>query len=113
MKDKFSPDCLIDRIKNLKNEAGTSTVNIDKYEDIKINIRPNENVEPGMFKPDPILLGGHIAHPVTIKAMRKEIFCTGFDVDLNEKLTTCTGCQRELDLQFWYFCPYCETRIST
>ena len=113
MTDLFSPNCSLDRIKNLTHGNSTPTVSLQEHEDIKINIRPNKEIAPALFKPDPLIPGGHIAHPTTIRAMRKEIFCTGFDVDLNEKLIICHSCKQELDLQFWHFCPFCEASLST
>lgn len=81
----------------------------DPSEKINVNIRPDESISPGMFKPDPLQAGHYKAHPTTIKALRKDIFVGGQDefIDL-EKTYICNGCKRELDLQFWSFCPFCE-----
>jgi hypothetical protein len=74
----------------------------------RVKLRPNKDVPSALFKPDPLIPGGYIAHPTTISAVRKEIFMGGEDfIDL-ELLYICTKCQHELDLQFWNFCPYCE-----
>lgn len=107
-KDLFTTECSLDRINNYRHPDGRSVIDLGQYEEIKLNIRPNKDVAPGKFRPDPLLPGGHIAHPTTIRAMRKDIFVTGYDVDLNEKLINCPNCGTELDLQFYIFCPFCE-----
>ncbi len=75
----------------------------------QVNIRRDDSVSPGMFKPDPLNPGHYKAHEVTIRAMRKDLFVGGSDefIDL-EKPYTCQKCGQNLDIQFWVFCPYCE-----
>jgi len=81
-------------------------------DETKVNLRPNKEVPKGLFKPDPLLPGGWIAHPSTIRAVRKEIFIGGEEfIDLEQKYE-CESCSKILDLQFWHFCPYCETSIK-
>ena len=55
---------------------------------------------------------GSNSYAETIAAMRKDIFVGGTEEfsDL-EKIVTCSGCQKELDQQFWIFCPYCEAKF--
>ncbi len=81
----------------------------EKPEEVKVDIRPDSSIGPGMFKPDPLKPGHYKAHPTTIRAMRKDIFVGGSDefIDL-EKPYTCFKCRQNLDLQFWTFCPFCE-----
>lgn len=78
-------------------------------QEFKVNIRPDESISPGMFKPDPLQPGQYKAHPTTIRALRKDIFVGGSDefIDL-EKPYICESCKTNLDLQFWFFCPFCE-----
>lgn len=79
---------------------------------VKVDIRPDESINPGMFKPDPLKPGHFKAHPTTIRAMRKDIFVGGSDefIDL-EQSYICQSCKTELDVQFWLFCPYCEAEF--
>jgi hypothetical protein len=75
----------------------------------QVQIRRDDSVSPGMFKPDPLAPGHFKAHEVTIKAMRKDLFVGGSDefIDL-EKSYTCQKCSQIIDIQFWTFCPFCE-----
>ncbi len=78
-------------------------------EERQVNIRRDDSISPGMFKPDPLNPGHYKAHEVTIRAMRKDLFVAGSDefIDL-EKPYTCQKCGQNLDIQFWIFCPFCE-----
>lgn len=100
------------QLKNATNVGGKAHFNLDAREDIKVHIRPDNSVRPAMFVPDPLLPGGYKAHPVTIAALKKDIFAAGSELfeDL-EDLVTCESCQHELDRQFWHFCPYCEAKF--
>lgn len=107
MKNKFDPNNVVEKTKTILNAAGRPAFG-QELEEFDVRIRPNDNVELALFKPDPLLPGGYIAHTLTIKAMRKDLFMHGEDfVDLEHKYI-CEGCKKELDLQFWQFCPYCE-----
>lgn len=112
-KDKFDPNTLEAKLKAAKNAANKAQFHPD-YEEIKVNIRPDNNMNPGKFKPDLLTPGHYKAHPVTIRAMRKDIFSAGSDEFLDlEKPYTCIKCNTELDLQFWHFCPYCEAMFPS
>lgn len=74
----------------------------------KVHLRPNKDIAPSLFKPDPLIPGGWIAHPTTIRAVRKEIFLAGEEFLELEIPYTCESCKKNLDLQFWHFCPFCE-----
>ncbi len=100
------------QLKNAINAGGKAHFNLSARQDIQVNIRPDATVQPAMFIPDPLLPGGYKAHPVTIAALKKDIFAAGSELfeDL-EDLVTCDSCQHELDRQFWHFCPYCEAKF--
>ncbi|RLA64836.1 MAG: hypothetical protein DRQ88_10365 [Epsilonproteobacteria bacterium] len=83
----------------------------DEHEDIQIKIRPNKDVPQAIFKPDPIIPGGWIAHPDTIKSMKKELLIGGTEFIDTEVLYQCIGCNKVLDAQFWIHCPYCTKSI--
>ena len=100
-----------EKLKRAKNAAGKAQFSPD-YEEVKVQINPDENISPGMFKPDFLRPGHYKAHPTTIRAMRKEIFSAGSDEFLDlEKSYICISCNKTLDLQFWTFCPYCEAQF--
>lgn len=97
------------KLMSATNATGHAHFNADKPKEVQVDIRPDSAISSGMFKPDPLKPGHYKAHPITIRAMRKNIFVGGEDefIDL-EKPYTCQKCNTELDLQFWTFCPYCE-----
>lgn len=106
----FDPNRALDVVKEIENMAGMPNFDLEKREDIKVQIRVNESVAPAMFKPDPLIPGGYIANSLTIRAMRPDIFVLG---DSLEDLTApmqC-ACGEHLDAQFWKLCPYCGRDI--
>jgi len=111
-KDSNQTEDFYRKLMKATNAVGAPHFNSEPEQAVKVNIRPDKSVGPAMFKPDPLLPGGFKAHPTTIKAMRKDIFVGGQDgfIDL-EKLVDCLSCKKEIDLQFWKFCPYCEAQL--
>lgn len=105
----FDPNILLDKLKKLENAANKPLLAIDHAQDHHVQIRPDKNISLAKFLPDPLIPMGYKAHPTTIAAMRKDIFVAGefFFKDL-EEIYLCK-CKREIDLQFWKFCPYCES----
>ena len=83
----------------------------EKHQEVKVQIRANNSVEPATFKPDPLIPGGWIAHPETIRALRKDIFLGDEDFGELEILYKCVGCNKTIDVQFWILCPYCGKTI--
>ncbi|MDH5580483.1 MAG: hypothetical protein OEY33_01120 [Bdellovibrionales bacterium] len=112
-KKDFDPHNLHQKIKNYYNYTYDNSERKPIFgelpeETVKVELRPKEDMARALFKPDPLIPGGYIAHPVTIRAVRKDIFLAGEDFIELEILYTCWSCKKELDLQFWHFCPYCE-----
>ena len=108
MSDSFGPERKYKKLMEQLNAAGRPHFSkCDK--EYKVKILKDSSVEPGMFVPDCVVTGSYRAHPITIRAMRKDIFVAGNELfqDL-EMLYTCSNCSKSLDLQFWHFCPYCE-----
>lgn len=97
-----------EKAKSLKNQMGTPTISPHYNSEMKVHILPDVHVSLGMFYPT---ANGYLAHPTTIAALKKNIFVTGMDTDLLEKNISCPHCQKELDLQFWHFCPFCEGEL--
>ncbi|GAB4025337.1 MAG: hypothetical protein Fur0010_28540 [Bdellovibrio sp.] len=111
---KKSPDQIKEELKLLQNAANLPLLDTDNVEEVKVNIRPDSSVSPAMFVPDPLIPGGYKAHPITIRAMKKDLFFVSSEgfADL-EQIVPCKGCNRDIDAQFWNFCPYCEAPLSS
>lgn len=115
-KKDINPNSLYEKLKDYKHtsydyQEQKPIFGSTPEEIIKVNLRPKTDMERGLFKPDPLIPNGYIAHPVTIRAVRKDIFMAGEDfIDL-EILYQCYSCKKEIDLQFWHFCPYCEAHF--
>lgn len=99
----------LDKISQLKNAADKRLLALSERQDISVSLRPNNSVSLGMFRPDPLLPGGYIAHSTTLRALKKDIFAVGDELfsDLEDPYQ-CEQCASALDRQFWHFCPYCE-----
>lgn len=107
LQQKFDPQSQFDKLKTYKNAANLPQFS-DLQEQYKVSIKPDKTVARGAFIPNLLLPNEYRAHPITIRAMRKEIFMGGDDfIDL-ECLYTCASCKTQIDVQFWHFCPYCE-----
>jgi hypothetical protein len=103
-----SPQAQLEKLKTYNNAGNLPLFDTDYHENHQVNVIPDKAVAPAMFIPDKLDPKKFRAHPVTIRAMRKDLFMGGEDfVDL-ECLITCASCKKELDVQFWHFCPYCE-----
>ena len=112
LQEKHDPYSQLEKLKTYSNAANTPLFNTDYHEKYDVNIKPDTSIAPAKFIPDPLRPNVFRAHPITIKAMRKELFMGGVDfVDL-ECLRICGSCKHEIDLQFWLFCPYCEASIN-
>lgn len=98
---------ILDDLKGLQSVTGGPLLDFERMEEVKIPLRANPKLEPGLFYPDPFIPHGWMAHPTTLKAIRKDLFILQ-ENDLSE-IYSCEGCGRQLDLQYWYFCPYCES----
>lgn len=108
LKDHHDPQSQLKKLETYNNASNLPLFQTDYHETHQVNITPDKSVAPAAFIPDLLDPRKFRAHPVTIKAMRKELFMGGEDfVDL-EHLITCASCKKQLDLQFWQFCPYCE-----
>ncbi len=113
LKHHHDPESQLRKLKSYTNAANTQLFETDYHETHQVNIIPDKAVAPAKFIPDPLNPKKFRAHPITIRAMRKDLFMGGEDfVDL-ECLITCASCKTELDLQFWQFCPYCEASFPS
>jgi hypothetical protein len=111
LQEKHDPHSQLQKLKSYSNAANLPLFNPDYHEKYEVKIKPDSTIAPAKFIPDPLQTNVFRAHPVTIRAMRKELFMGGENfVDL-ECLRICDSCKHEIDLQFWKFCPYCEASI--
>ena len=104
-----------EHLKGLTNAAGRPLLDTESQsqEEYDVAIRPDKTVSPAMFAPDPLRPGFFKAHPTTIRAMRKDIFVAGEEgLEDLEEWVTCKSCGKEIDKQFWLFCPFCESSYS-
>lgn len=111
-KKKFDPHALHEKLMGYTNAAGTPLYHPRQDEEVKVQILPDKSVAAAKFLPHDLIPGAFKAHPTTIAAMRKDLFVGG-DGEFRDlgSLVICEGCHRELDRQFWIFCPYCEARF--
>jgi hypothetical protein len=109
---KHDPQSQLEKLKTYTNAANLPLFHTDYHQTYQVKITPDTSVARAKFIPDPLKTNEYRAHPITIRAMRKELFMGGVDfVDL-ETLYTCQSCKEEIDLQFWQFCPFCEASIK-
>lgn len=108
----LDPNEALNRILEIENTIGQSNFDLNQREDIKVNIRVNEQIGPAMFKADPLLPGGYMANSLTIRAMRPDIFVLGDSMDDFSETISCS-CGKEFDVQFWKLCPYCGKDVDT
>jgi hypothetical protein len=102
----------LEDIKSLENQINEPQYNLNQGQKLEVNIRVDESVASGLFKPDPKLEGGWIANELTFRAMKKDIFALDEElIDLQEKYS-CLSCKCDLDKQFWNFCPHCGSQFS-
>lgn len=106
------PNKILEVIRSIENMIGTPNFDLQNREDIPVQIRVNEQVTPGMFRPDPLVPNGYIANSLTIRAMRQDIFVLGDSLEDFSTEYSC-ACGKILDVQFWKLCPYCARDISS
>lgn len=112
LKEQHNPEAQYNKLKTYSNAANLPLFETDFHETHQVQIIPDKSIKPALFIPDALNPKKFRAHPVTISAMRKELFMGGEDfVDL-ECLIKCPSCSTTLDLQFWKFCPYCEASFG-
>ena len=109
--DHKDPNKVLDYIKKLENEVAQPSFEIERRQDVKVNLRVDETVGPAKFKADPLIPGGYVANSLTLRAMRADIFVLGETTDDLSVYHQC-ACGKELDVQFWKLCPYCSRSFN-
>ncbi|HXH31025.1 MAG TPA: hypothetical protein VNJ01_09455 [Bacteriovoracaceae bacterium] len=107
----LDPHKALEVIKKIENMAGLPAFDLSDRQDIKVKIRVSEQVGPGKFKPDPLIPGGYVANSLTVRAMRPDIFVLGNSLEDFSASYLCS-CGQEIDVQFWYFCPFCAREFK-
>lgn len=108
LQNKHDPYSQVEKLKTYNNAGNLPLFETDFHETHEVQIIPDKSVKRALFIPDPLNPKKFKAHPITIAAMRKELFMGGEDfVDL-ECLIKCESCHTTIDIQFWKFCPHCE-----
>ena len=98
-------------LKSLKNAANLPLLS-EQFQKTDVRLLVDKNVAPSKFKPHPFILNTYYASDLTIRAVKKDLFLGGSGFEDLEKLCICRDCGRELDKQFWTFCPFCEGKLS-
>lgn len=113
MTREFESEKLYQKLQSATNAVDQKMFGPKAEAEIRVQIYPDKSVAPAKFIPNASLPGTYRAHPVTIRAMRPEIFTGAHnelftDLEYNIK---CDSCFETYDLQFWKFCPFCEKSI--
>ena len=98
------------KIESLKNAANQPLTSMGPQE-TTVRLIPDESVAPSKFKPSVVDPNIYYATKVTISAVKKEIFLVGDGFEDLENLKQCSSCARDIDAQFWKFCPFCEGKL--
>jgi hypothetical protein len=101
----------LEKIRSMENMVEQPFYNLNNPLKVSVNIRIDNSVPHGLFKPDPKIPNGWIASEQTFRAMKKDIFALDENMlDLADNYT-CTSCKTLLDRQFWHFCPHCGAQF--
>jgi hypothetical protein len=96
----------LNQIQSMENMLQKPYYDLSQEQKVDVQIRVDKNVPAAMFKPDPKNPGGWVANELTFRAMKKDIFALGEELQELSERYTCS-CQNTMDKQFWHFCPYC------
>jgi hypothetical protein len=101
------PHLYFNDIKNANIEGKHKVYNHELPENHKLELKPDENVRTGLFKPVPGQSHTFTAHPLTIKAIRKDLFVSDLEFEDYSLELECSKCSNAYDLQFYRQCPHC------
>lgn len=94
------------------NDGGQQAYDLSKRQEVKLHLLPRLDVPKASFIADADKPYIYYAHPTTLKALRKDIFCVGDDFDTYEEIHQCDECHKNFDIQFYLLCPYCGNKIN-
>lgn len=101
----------LERIKKMKSAVDTQLFKVDQEESVQFKVHIDNSLPHGRFFKSEVFPGEWRASEQTYKAMKKDIFALGESLDELKEPYQCFGCRKELDKQFWHFCPYCGERF--
>ena len=104
-------NAIYQKIKSLQNAANLQLTYLQPQEG-KVRLIADESIAPSKFKPSQLEPNVYYAQSLTIRAVKKDIFMVGEGFEDLEDYQPCQDCARQLDAQFWKFCPYCEGNLS-
>lgn len=100
-------------LKSLENQVGDPLVNLNKQQDFSVHIEIDNSLGPARFKAHPTIEGFWYASQETFRAMKKDIFSLGEDIDEMTNIIECKSCKTNVDTQFWHHCPYCTAQFES
>ena len=101
----------LEKINSIENMVDRPMYRLDREEKHEIEIKIDNKVAHGMFVPSKKHPGLWYASEQTFRAMKKDLFATGGNLDEIAEPYQCHSCKTDLDKQFWNFCPYCGTKF--
>lgn len=99
-----------DEIKNLSDAYQRTAYALDHQQNFSIQIIPDESIGASKFKPHPTQSNSYLAHPLTIYAMRHDIFVLGDDVVFTD--VECERCRKVVEKECWKVCPFCAGNLK-
>ena len=99
----------LEKINSIENMIDRPMYNIERPEETKIEIKIDNKVAHGTFLPSKAIQGIWYTSEQTFRAMKKDIFATGNNLDEIVDPYHCQSCKKNLDKQFWNFCPFCSS----
>lgn len=102
----------LERIQKMKNAVMQPLWKTHEEETFEVQIKIDNKVSHGKFVPSKAIEGIWYTSEQTYRAMKKNIFALGDDVDELVSPYTCLSCKTNLDQQFWHFCPYCGEQFK-
>ena len=97
----------LEKVSQYRNIIDEPLFNLEKKQEVKIEIKVDNSIEHGLFKPSKVINGLWYASAQTYRAMKKDLFSFGESIDEIAEPYQCHSCHTNLDKQFWFFCPYC------
>lgn len=95
------------KINQFKNLAGRKEYDTNHPQDFKVHFKIDNTMEHGSFKPSQVYPGQWLTTEQTLRALKRNIFALGDSIDEIAEPYQCLSCTKDLDRQFWIFCPYC------
>jgi hypothetical protein len=110
MSNRFDEDAVKAKIASLTNAANLALCD-QHTQDFQVRLLPDNSLAPARFKKILDYPPTYLAHPVTIRAVRPDLFTAGECLEDFAIVHCCFGCKQEIDIQFWKFCPFCERQF--